>query len=222
MRAPISIVIPTLNASQSLPNCLAALMEGLEAGWVRELIVSDGGSTDETRKIADAWGATLVSGDPSRGGQLKRGCDAAKGDWYLVLHADTVLSPEWSDAAAIHMRGDKAGWFRLRFDQGGIVVARWANFRSRLGLPYGDQGLLIPARLYDQIGGYEDIPLMEDVAIARALKGQLAEIQSVAITSSDRYRQRGWTNRGMRNAWTLVRYFLGVSPEKLARQYNRH
>ena len=222
MRAPISVVIPTLNAAKNLPACLDALVEALDAGLIRELIITDGGSEDETLALADAWGANLVSGSPSRGGQLRRGCAAAKGDWLLILHADTVLSKGWSEEIKQHLKSGKAGWFRLRFDRGGRAVAALANMRSRLGLPYGDQGLLLPARLYSQVGGFSDIPLMEDVALVRALKGNLVELPAIAVTSADRYRKQGWIKRSARNLWTLTQYFVGVSPHKLARRYNRH
>ncbi|MEO0864971.1 MAG: glycosyl transferase, partial [Pseudomonadota bacterium] len=116
----------------------------------------------------------------------------------------------------------KAGYFRLSFDRGGRVVARWANLRSRLfGLPYGDQGLLVPRRLYNRVGGYPDIPLMEDVALARALRGQLKPLDAVAVTSADKYRRQGWLRRGTRNLWTLARFFAGTDPETLAAAYRR-
>ena len=222
MRAPISVVIPTLDAEKTLGACLAALMEGVEAGLIRELIVSDGGSADATGATAQAWGAEVLSGAPSRGGQLRRGCAAARGDWLLVLHADTVLSPGWSRAVQRHLAGDRAGWFRLAFDAGGLparTVAGWANLRSRLGLPYGDQGLLVPRALYDRVGGYPDQPLMEDVAMARALRARLAPLDAVAVTSAEKYRRQGWLRRGARNLWTLARYAAGVPAERLARRY---
>ena len=226
MRAPISIVIPSLNAAAALPACLAALVEGLQAGVIREVIVSDGGSTDNTRALAEGWGAEVILGAPSRGGQLRRGCGAARGDWLLVLHADTVLAPGWTDAAQNHManRGGAAGWFRLRFDQRGLVprlVAGWANLRSGLGLPYGDQGLLLPRALYEEVGGYPDQPLMEDVALARALRGRLHRLEGLAITSAEKYRRQGWLRRGGRNLWTLGRYAMGASPDDLAQSYRR-
>jgi rSAM/selenodomain-associated transferase 2 len=221
MPAPISIVIPTLNAEAGLHACLVALSEGLEAGLIRELIVSDGGSTDKTLEIADAWGAHILQGPASRGGQLKAGCAAATGQWLLALHADTVLSAGWTAAAARHLGTQNAGWFDLRFDQGGRVVAAWANLRSRFGLPYGDQGLLVPRGLYTSVGGYPDIPLMEDVALARALKGRLQRIEAQAITSSARYRKTGWLKRGSRNLLLLIRYFMGASPDRLARAYRK-
>ncbi|MCR8828110.1 TIGR04283 family arsenosugar biosynthesis glycosyltransferase [Pseudosulfitobacter koreensis] len=222
MRAPISVVIPTLDAAPQLAGCLAALVEGLEAGLIRELIVSDGGSQDDTTTLADAWGAHVVSGPASRGGQLRRGVDAAQGLWLLVLHADTVLQEGWAGVVAEHIQtSDRAGWFRLRFDRGGRFVAGWANLRSRLGLPYGDQGLLMPRGLYDAVGGYADQPLMEDVAMARRLRGRMVRLDAVAVTSAAKYRQQGWVKRGGRNLWTLMRYAGGVSPERLAQSYRR-
>ena len=226
MRAPISVVIPSLNAAAALPACLAALVEGLQAGLIREVILSDGGSTDGTPQLAEGWGAELISGAPSRGGQLRRGCDAARGEWVLVLHADTVLAPGWTDAVQGHMaRGTgAAGWFRLRFDQRGPaprLVAGWANLRSACGLPYGDQGLLLPRALYDAVGGYPDQPLMEDVALARALRGRLARLEGNAVTSAEKYRRQGWLRRGGRNLWTLMRYIMGASPDALAESYRR-
>ena len=225
MRAPLTVIIPTLNAVEALPRCLEALMEGLEAGLIRELIVSDGGSDDASGATAQAWGAHVLHGPPSRGGQLRRGCAAAQSEWLLILHADTVLQPGWSRVVQSHLtHSDKAGWFQLRFDQGGLaarVVATWANLRSRFGLPYGDQGLLISAGLYKEVGGYSDVPLMEDVALARALRGRLVGLPIEAVTSAKRYQAQGWLRQGGRNLWTLARYFAGVDVARLAEDYRR-
>ena len=98
MRARLSIVIPTLNAEATLPAVLIALMEGVEAGLVRELIVTDGGSQDATRAIAEEVGAIWITDEAGRGGQLARGCAKAGGDWMLVLHADSVPGPGWVEA----------------------------------------------------------------------------------------------------------------------------
>lgn len=225
MRAPISIVIPTLNAEATLPTCLTALMEGLDAGLIRELIVSDGGSADATGAIAQAWGANVLEGPPSRGGQIRRGCAVAQADWLFVLHADTVLQPGWAGPVAQHLKqSDCAAWCQLQFDGGGVagrMVAGWANLRSRGGLPYGDQGLLIPASLYAQTGGYADVPLMEDVGMARALKGNLVGLDVIAQTSAEKYQRQGWIKRGARNLWTLGRYFAGTDAATLAEAYRR-
>jgi hypothetical protein len=120
---------------------------------------------------------------------------------------------------------DHAGWFRLRFDDPSAAartVAGWANLRSgAFGLPYGDQALLTPARLYRHVGGHPPIPLMEDVALARRLKGRLRPLGADAVTSAERYAREGWLRRGGRNLSTLALWRLGVSPEKLAERYER-
>ncbi|MCW8842645.1 MAG: TIGR04283 family arsenosugar biosynthesis glycosyltransferase [Rhodobacteraceae bacterium] len=227
MRAPLSVVMPVLNGETVLGPCLAALYEGVQAGLIRELIVVDGGSEDRSVEIAQEAGAQVLELDaPSRGGQLRSGCAAAQGAWLLVLHADTILEEGWSEAVAAHLSKPYAGYFRLGFDDtGGAArwVAGWANLRARVfGLPYGDQGLLIERRLYEQVGGYADIPLMEDVAIARALgRRRLGALDALAVTSAEKYRQQGWFRRGARNLWTLLRYFVGITPERLAKDYRR-
>ncbi len=226
MRAPLSIVIPTLNAAEALQGSLPALTEGLSAGLVRELIISDGGSEDATKQIAEEAGAIYLSGPSGRGRQLLSGAKAASGVWLLFLHADTVPSPGWSEAVQSHLANvDQAAHFRLRFAAKGIapgIVSGWANFRSRtFGLPYGDQGLLISRKLYDSCGGYPDIPLMEDVAIARALKGRLSSLPVSATTDAEKYLREGWLRRGGRNLTRQFRYLLGADPEALAKSYDR-
>ena len=223
MRAPLSVVIPTLDAARELPGCLAALPEGLVL--IREVVVSDGGSRDTTTAIAREAGAEVVAGPPGRGGQIRRGVAASRGEWLLVLHADTRLDPGWSGAVGAHLAGGgEAAWFRLAFRAEGIaprLVARWANLRSRLGLPYGDQGLLVPRALLDAVGGYDDVPLMEDVALARRLRGRMRGLRHVARTGAARYEAEGWGRRGARNLLTLARYLGGADPARLARGYER-
>ncbi len=225
MRAPLSVIIPTLNAATELPACLAALMEGLEAGVIRELIVVDGGSTDGTIKLAEASGAELIKAPPGRGGQLRAGALAARGQWLLFLHADTVLSHGWAEAVIDAMTTPAvARYFRLEFRHGGVpgrMVAGWANSRARwFGFPFGDQGLLVARTTYDAVGGFADMPLMEDVDIARRL-GKLTSLHSVATTSAARYERRGWIVQGGRNWLLLMRYLLGADPEKLAQIYRK-
>lgn len=227
MRAPLSIVIPTLNAGTELPGILASLMEGVESGLVREVVIADAGSDDETCVVADDAGATIITGPAGRGGQLARGAAAAQGDWLLFVHADSWLCPGWSAPVGLHMsiNNGSAGVFRLAFRAHGFsprFVAGWANARTRiLGLPYGDQGLLISRETYDSIGGFQNIPLMEDVAIARALRGKITVLDHVIVTGAGRYLQTGWYRRGARNLLILLLYILGVAPEKLARIYSK-
>ncbi|MGK7652079.1 TIGR04283 family arsenosugar biosynthesis glycosyltransferase [Roseovarius sp. B08] len=224
MRAKLSVVMPTLNAEAGLARSLPALAEGLEAGLIRELVISDGGSEDATGQIAEAAGAVLVTGAASRGGQLRRGVSVARGEWLLMLHADTVLPQGWPEVVKAHIaQGQGAAAFRLSFDSRGlapVIVAGWANLRSKVfGLPYGDQGLLLSRSDYDAAGGYPDVPLMEDVALARALGRRITLLPAAVTTSADRYRRDGWLRRGGRNLWLLLRYLGGARPEDLARRY---
>ncbi|MGB5556470.1 MAG: TIGR04283 family arsenosugar biosynthesis glycosyltransferase [Paracoccaceae bacterium] len=225
MVAPLSVVIPTLDAEQELPDALQCLMEGVSAGLVRELVISDGGSRDATLAIADAAGAVVVSGPAGRGGQLRRGAAVASGQWMLFLHADTHLAAGWVCAVEYHIRqSEAAAVFKLRFRADGIrprIVAGWANLRSKMGLPYGDQGLLISREFYDKLDGYPDIPLMEDVAMARKLHRNIRLLSVRASTSAHKYIHEGWLRRGARNLLTLMYYLAGVAPEKLVSRYQR-
>lgn len=227
MPAPITVVIPTLDAADALPATADALLEGVTCGLVAGLVISDGGSADGTREVAKELGAVLVEGPPGRGGQLARGVAAADSDWVLMLHADTWLSPGWSAAARSHIaeHADKAGYFRLRFRAGGLaprLVAGGANLRSRLlGLPWGDQGLLVSRRVLASVGGVPELPLMEDVALARRLRGRLRMIGAEALTSAERYERDGWGRRVAANLWTLLRYALRADPDRLAARYRK-
>lgn len=224
MPAPLSIVIPTLESAPEVAALLSRLMDGVAEGVVREVILSDGGSTDDISELAEAVGAELVLGPAGRGGQLRRGVAAARGAWILVLHADSGLPEGW--VAPVHAAMTdpaRAHAFKLAFRARGLaprLVAGWANLRSRLfRLPYGDQGLLISKELYNAVGGFPDIPLMEDVALVRALRGRVALMPAVLTTSSARYEAEGWFRRGARNLWLLGRYLAGADPTKLARSY---
>jgi rSAM/selenodomain-associated transferase 2 len=222
MRAPISVVIPTLNAEAGLAATLASLGEGLAEGLIREVVVSDGGSGDGTLALAETAGALILHGPAGRGAQLAGGAGAAQGAWLLFLHADTRLLPGWAAAARAHLATGKAGWFRLEFDAGGPmprIAERWANLRAAAGLPFGDQGLLIPRALYTEAGGHPPLPLMEDMALARALRGRFARIEAVALTSADRYLRRGWLRQGAGNLWRQARFLAGADPARLARSY---
>jgi rSAM/selenodomain-associated transferase 2 len=226
--APVSIVIPTLNAVSSIGPTLGALVPGVADGLVREVVLADGGSTDEIKLVAEECGATLVSCERGRGNQLRAGANAARGDWLLFLHADTVLPIDWTKAVGAHIAryGKKAGWFRLGFDSERRYARwteGWANIRSRwMALPYGDQGLLISRRLYDEVGGYEALKLMEDVAMARKLgRRRLRCLGPSVMTAADKYEHEGYWKRGWRNWGCLGLYIAGVSPDKIVEIYRR-
>ncbi|MEL6258043.1 MAG: TIGR04283 family arsenosugar biosynthesis glycosyltransferase [Pseudomonadota bacterium] len=227
MPAPISVVIPTLNAAGELAASLDSLMPGLQAGLIREVIVSDGGSDDATLAVTAEGGCVLVEGPAGRGAQLIAGAEVARGGWLLFLHADTILSRDWAERVADHIadHSDKAAAFALAY-RSDAPEAKWlaarANRRARwFGLPYGDQGLLISRGLYDAVGGFDDAPLMEDVAIVRRIgKSRLRLLSAEARTSAAKYERDGWRRRAYRNAWLAFRYYCGASPEALAKVYD--
>ena len=219
----ISVVIPTLNAEAGLAGAVASVRDG-----AREIIVADGGSTDGTLAVAQAEGVRIVAAEKGRGQQLRAGGATATGDWILFLHADTHLPASWH-AAADAFAGDAANRFRAAVFTFALDDAspqarrmeRLVGWRTRrLGLAYGDQGLLISRVFYDRLGGFRDMPLMEDVDIVRRIgKANLSVLDTKAVTSADRYRRGGWWGRPMRNLFCLSLHFLGVSPDFLARIY---
>ncbi len=223
--APLTVVIPTLNAEVPLAATVASLGKHPGDSLLADVIVSDGGSTDATLAVAAGLGAQVLEGSAGRGAQLRRGMDAVQTDWALVLHADTRLSDRWRVAADRHMQKgtEKAGYFRLSFDVNGLaptLISQGANLRSRLfALPYGDQGLLISRALYQRIGGYRDLPIMEDVDIARRLGRRLAPLDATVETSAARYCQNGWFRQSSGNLVRLSRFLMGADPEKLASGY---
>jgi rSAM/selenodomain-associated transferase 2 len=225
----LSVVIPTLNAQSTLPFCLSPLVAGAMAGLVREVIVSDGGSTDATLAIAEEAGCRLVGGPKGRGLQLRAGADAARGDWLLFLHADSVLDAGWipETQAFIARQPDHsaAAAFTFAFDEDVPAARRaafWVGVRCALfRLPYGDQGLLISRRHYDGLGGYRPIALMEDVDIVRRIgRARLALLRTRLVTSAEKYRRTGYTRRALRNLGLVMRFYLGADPARLARLYD--
>lgn len=219
----LSIIIPTLNAAQTLDVTLKALAE--KAG---DIIIADGGSTDGTVEMAESIGARTIVTAPNRGHQLAEGAKLARGEWFLFLHADTVLSDGWHGAARAFMLAPKsrarAAAYRLRLDDPSEDARRieaLAHWRARvLGLPYGDQGLLISRSLYDHLGGFKPYPVMEDVDMVRRVGRAFITIMGVnAVTSADKYRSDGWWARPLSNLGLLSLFFLGVPPEILAEKY---
>jgi rSAM/selenodomain-associated transferase 2 len=225
----ISVIIPTLNAAAGLGATLGALVPGAVEGVVGEVIIVDGGSTDATLAIADACGATIVTSEPGRGRQLKAGAAQAKGQWLLFLHADTVLDGGWiADAIGFQQRvtdeRPAAAVFTFAMDDHGLapwLVEAGVRLRSTLlKLPYGDQGLLISRALYDEIGGYANMPIMEDVDIIRRLgRRRVRVLRTAAVTSAKRYRNHGYAQRIIRNLICLGLYSIGVSPLTIQRIY---
>ncbi|MCH8110370.1 MAG: TIGR04283 family arsenosugar biosynthesis glycosyltransferase [Proteobacteria bacterium] len=232
----LSIIIPVLNGAGDLGKTLASLVgrgaegeEGLRLSnvIVAEIIVADGGSTDTSTAIAKDHGAKVLGGERGRGPQLAAGAASATGDWFLFLHADTRLDPGWRTEAARYMSDpvnrDGAAVFRFALDdrsRGARRVEWGVHRRARwFGLPYGDQGLLISRDLYERLGGYAPLPLMEDVDMIRRIgKRRITFLDSAAITSAARY-GKGYLRRTALNQVCLALYVLGVPPRWIVRIY---
>jgi rSAM/selenodomain-associated transferase 2 len=211
----LSVVIPTLNAAASLRQAMEAV-RGAD-----EVVVVDGGSSDQTAALAAALGARVVTARRGRGAQLAAGVAAARGDWLLLLHADTRLAPGWRD---LGVPSDRAGYFRFALDSDdprARRLERLVAWRCRvLALPYGDQGLLLHRTLLREVGGIRPLPLMEDVDLVRRLgRRRLVPLDAAAITSAEKWQRQGWARRSLRNLSCLTLYFAGVPPRLIARLY---
>ena len=226
MPAPISIIIPTLNSETDLRETLGALFEGIENNLIRELIISDGGSIDKTKLIASEVGAIFVKVSCGRGLQINKGIDKSKGDWILILHADTILSSGWSVKLLQKIDKNFAYHFKLKFRSKSLfarILEYWADIRSKfLGLPYGDQGFLIHRDLLDTIEEFPKIPIMEDIALANRLKGKIRPLDILAHTSAEKYHKNGWLRQSMINFFILTQYRLGKDPDQLFKFYYKN
>lgn len=223
----ISVVIPTLNAAGVLGETLASVSRA-RAEIPLEIIVADGGSVDDTALIAERDSTILIEAPRGRGRQLARGVQAASGDWFLFLHADTRLAPSWSQAAGAFAADPRnrrrAGYFRFRLDDTGWsvrVLEATVLWRCRvLALPYGDQGLLISRGFYEELGGYRAVPLMEDVDLVRRIgRRRLRALPARAVTSAEKYRRDGYLIRPLRNLLCLGLYSVGVPPRYIESIY---
>ncbi len=222
----ISIVIPTYNEAEALPDLLARLRCEPE---VKEIIVVDGGSQDRTVALALDGGAEVIQTAPGRGAQICRGASLARGDPLLFLHADSCF-PAGGLAAIERLLADNpalgGGNFRLRFD-GDSDFSRWLTgfyaWIRRHGVYYGDSGIFVRRAVYDRLGGIRPIALMEDFDLVRRLEragptGCIAD--PPLVTSSRRFEGRhpvmiflGWLK-------IHALYYLGVPPARLARLYD--
>ena len=227
MPALLSIVIPTLNSANLISHTLLSLSEGIEANLIKELIISDGNSSDDIKKLSNEIGAVFIKGQKGRGTQLQRGAMKAPGEWILFIHSDTILPPGWAIAFLKHIKDqENAGYCKLSFDDPSVmakVMSFGANLRSSIfKLPYGDQGLLISKKLYNEIGGYPDLPLMEDVAIVKLLKQKIQLVPVTIKTSAFKYKRDGWLKRSINNITLLIRFKFGADPRELAKLYYRN
>ena len=218
----IYVIIPTLNVSGTVGDLLSELQTA-----ACQLVVSDGLSDDETVSVAIGKGAQIALGYKGRGSQLRRGADLAQSaDWLLFLHADTTLPKGWYHTLEDHVgtHPHKAAYFGLRYDHPGLsarIVEAFVRLRNwAWALPYGDQGLFISRDLYDEIGGYRDMPLFEDVDIIERIgRRKLRKLPQSVVSSCEKYKRDGFLRRGWRNFRLLRRYKSGETIDNLLRAY---
>ncbi len=222
----LSAVVPTLNAAASLPETLAAV--AAEAPGL-PVVVADGGSTDATVVIAAAAGTRVIAAPRGRGRQLAAGIDAVETEWELLLHANTRLEPGWRGATEAFMaapaNASRAGYFRFALASANPRARRLERlvaFRCRrLGLPYGDRGLIIARSTLATAGGVRPLPLMEDVDLVRRLgRSRLVPLAPRAITSAARWEREGWYWRSARNLACLGLWYIGGPLGLIARFYS--
>ena len=225
----ISVIVPALDEAGAIADCMDSV--GAQPGV--EVVLSDGGSRDATVAAARAArpGLIVVSGPAGRGDQLNRGAAAAHGAFLVFLHADCRLPPGWTDAVEETLADPRItlGCFRLHTGppphaRAGRVSAWWwrlLDLRGHgLGRPYGDQALFVRRETFDRVGGYPDIPLMEDVAfVERCLRiGRLGRVPLDVRTTARRFGRHPWRTR-LATATFPTLFRCGVSPERLARWY---
>jgi rSAM/selenodomain-associated transferase 2 len=219
----LSVIVPTLDEECAIAATLtAARQPGLD-----ELIVVDGGSRDATVALARPLSDSVLAAPRGRAPQMNAGATAARGDILLFLHADSCLPAGYPALvrAALDAPGVVGGRFDLRLDAVGVayrVLERLISLRSRLThVATGDQAIFVRRDVFEHLGGYPRVPLMEDVALSRAIKrlGRVACLRATVTTSARRWQRHG-VARTVLLMWLLrAAYYAGVPPERLARAY---
>ena len=218
-----SIIMPVLNEAAVLPYALQQLIEGIAYLSEVEIIISDGGSTDNSSACAAEFPVLLVDAPKGRARQMNAGASKAMGEWLVFLHADTRLPDGWM--AAIENSGADWGRFNVRLSgpQRLLRLVEWMmNWRScKTAVATGDQAMFFRRDLFERLGGYPDLPLMEDIAISKSARAysRPACLECYVITSSRRWEQRGIIRTIVLMWWLRFAYWLGISPETLHQWY---
>ena len=219
----IAYIIPTLNEGDHLGRTLDSVIK--QAGE-KEIIVADGGSQDNTLKIARDYGCLTISTSPGRGTQMNRGAAAAIKDTLLFLHGDTILPNGASEEVSrilIHQKA-MAGAFHLQFEPDSPSLRIFAAF-SKINSPlftYGDQGLFMRKSAFRSIGGFQEYPILEDVEIQHRIRsrGRFLKSRLPVVTSSRRFTKIGPIRQQLLNCLILAAYYGGESPCDLAKLYS--
>lgn len=216
----ISIIIPALNEA----DCIAATLDAVHSQQhPHEIIVVDGGSTDGTPSLASVQ-AHVITSPRGRALQMNRGAAAARGDILLFLHADTLLRPGTLNHVSRSIeKGAEGGAFRLAFDQW-TPLLRFYSFCTRFPVPcfcFGDRALFVRRDVFEEVGGYREIPLFEDLELARMLaeRGKFRFLPEYVITSSRRFLRHGPLRQQLRNTYLWLHYVAGRDPRKLEHLY---
>lgn len=219
----LSIIMPVLNEAQQL-ECRAANLRQVQR--FAELRIVDGGSIDRSVALAEAIPAGVVRSAPGRAQQMNAGAETATADYLLFLHADTALPEDFSDfVTALEQERPGWGFFAVRLVPGGMglsIVERCMNWRSSLtSVATGDQALFVRRELFQTMGGFAAIPLMEDIEMSKRLRQHAPPFiwRSPVQTSSRRWRQRGLLTTILLMWQLRLLYVLGVSPQRLHRRY---
>jgi rSAM/selenodomain-associated transferase 2 len=216
----LSVIVPVLHDREAAGRLLAQIPPDPDV----ELIVVDGGWDEDLDRIVSPRG-TLLRAPAGRARQMNAGAAIARGEWLLFLHADSQLPADWRSTFDAHTSSADAGWFRFALDDEAWqarLIERGVRWRVRLlRLPFGDQGFFVRRRLFDALGGYRDLPLMEDVDFIRRVtrRAAVTELPIAITTSARRWRRDGWCRRSARNLALLTLYYLGVPVTRLARWY---
>ncbi|MCF8085193.1 MAG: TIGR04283 family arsenosugar biosynthesis glycosyltransferase [Deltaproteobacteria bacterium] len=225
-KSRVSVIIPTLNES----GAIGALLERLQGAEAVECIVADGGSRDETCSIAARTGAEVLRVSGGRAMQQNAAAAAARGRILLFLHADTLPPEGYADKirTALEDPSIVAGAFRFKTDDGGapMHLVEWVtNLRSRVfQLPYGDQGIFLQKRVFDEVGGFPPLPIMEDFVLMRGLRarGRVITLSDPAVTSARRWQRLGVIRTTLMNQ-IMILGFLGRMPiQRLERLYRKN
>ncbi|MEH2368862.1 TIGR04283 family arsenosugar biosynthesis glycosyltransferase [Nostoc sp.] len=223
--AKISIIIPAINEAGNIKKAIATTQANLNI----EVIVVDGGSSDDTVAIAQSLNVKVISSSPGRAVQMNAGAVAASGEILLFLHADTLLPTGFDEMirTALQQPGTVAGAFKLRIDASRLSL-RWVewgvNVRSHFyQMPYGDQAIFLTKEVFQQIGCFPELPIMEDFELMRRLKGigHIVIISTPVVTSARRWLQKGVLKTTLLNQIVIIAYLLGVSPERICSWYRR-